>query len=814
MDNLIQVQFDIEKKAAEFAKERQEKNFNKEIKNNREYNLNYGKKALELIDAAAYEICVSKFASAPPNSIFFHQVIKPQILRAEADAAAKVHKFKREWNPIKDVPELIAATLVSNLSKEPTLNNVISAVASNAMHKFSIDFEERDYWKEKAVQFFGDFLEEIANKTGIYELNRENCREYRMRLTEEWAEIIKENSKQFNFASPNFKPSVTPPNNHTSLTDKRGGYLFTPSPLLKAPVKFEEETKTARGKTVISKYVAHAISNFNAENNPEWFAVVNRMQSTPYCVNVKLLDVINRYRELGLSFGKFPYAVDNKMVERDADKSIEARNEKRAKYNTKPLLASSVRTIHNTFRNKAEEDVRKTDELLDMAKFYADFERIYYPLFTDYRGRFYPYANTGLTFQGDEMAKALIHFANKEYVTDEGVEVLFENLGNCINSISNKIHNRIKLKDTRTWFKENLSTFEAGDFSMFFIDSHKSDDDKTKVFDEPITALGIVLEIMEILKDRNYKSGIIVHRDARCSGASIIGTLMRDESVMEMTSVIDWFDENGKLGDAYTAAAMEAKRICEEEAHKGNIICVELMEMEKKLFSRSSFKNVVMTRCSYGATSYGMRKKNREMHDWEGWGFTNKHIEMFNVIMDEAVKNAIPACSEYLVQAQAAAKHQVNQIVDETTGAKKGYTEFVNPVSKFPVIHREFVEKPRSINTTINGRRVGITLWTTKDEVDTRGMCNAFAPNLIHSLDSALIYLVRQAVDFDMAMIHDSIGSHPNNTRQVVESYSDSINLYSQHDLLNMVFEDMGVDARLDLKGRTINPVIATHCLV
>lgn len=789
----------------------------KHIDNEQEYNLGYAQDVINKILPIAEAYIENLYTLYNLHTKkYYWELIKPQHEKAVMDKLNKVPSHLREWEPSKKIAEIVCVLLTQNLSKGTTLTYVVEAITKSASQHFGIPFMDRDEWRPHGINFFTPLVQHIAENTDIFSVEQNQGVEYRLYLSEEWEAKVKEFRDNWALNVSNFKPMVHPPLPHADLVSGDGGYLKSPSPLLKKPVKHNGQ-------------VHPNILNFNAETQPEWFASINRAQATPYRINEKLFAMIEAYYSDDITFKKFPKAVNEINAFKAATKEIEKRNAKRLKFQGeefKPLTDKTVALVVKKHNNNEVESVRRTNAMFQQVRFYNKFPAIYFPIFCDYRGRRYPYANSGLSFQGDEMAKALLQFADRYILTEEGVSALFETLGNVIKPIGDKMLVEKKEALARIWFEANKETFLNGDYSMFFLDSHIDEDDKNEtrkqMFDEPITALAIVLELIGYYTDTTgeFHSSFICHRDARCSGASIIGTVMRDKDVMEMTSVLDWNNE-GKLGDAYTAAALKALALCEADAKKGCEFALDLLDFETKLFTRKMFKDPVMITTAYGGTEYGMREHNKNKFDWEKEGLTRDHKNKFDTLMMKSLNQALPSCGVYLKAAKEAAK--------QATAGDKDIITFNNPITHFPVVHKEYKMKSRPISIVFNHERIRLKIMEpamkeikNKDgtkrkvvSVNKMGMVNATAPNIIHSLDSALLSLVERQLGFELSLIHDSLGASANNVRQVVEAYSKATMVLANNNLFNIIFDEMGTDVKVERTDTLdVEMGISRHCLV
>lgn len=773
---------------------------NKHIEEGAEYNLSYAQEVMNvIIPVVESEVKAMYTRRNQHHKKFFWAYVKPQKARYDEDEANKVKGFKKAWEPAERIADIMAVLLTSNLSKGIAYTEVSAEIAKALMKEFGIPFSEHNEWKHKTATFVSPLIDHIAENTPIFTLEQIAGREYRLILTPEWESKVEKIQGDFGMNVSKYKPMILPPKPHFDLISGTGGYYYAESPLIKYPVRIQ-------GK------VLDMFKNFNAKNNPGFFKVINDAQNTAYQVNEKLYNVVSGYYADGMTFKKFPIETDMLAAYDSATHALEKRESQREanakKFNQeyKPLLESTRKKVYKAHEIAAKEAANKTIALLEQCKAYVDDKEIYFPLFLDYRGRRYPYANTSLSFQGDEMAKAMLVFAEKVQINEEGEKALYQSLANAMGV--DKVVLEVKEIVARAFFEEHKETFMKGDFSFFFLDSHKDEDAENEedqpLFDEPLTGLAVCLELLEFEKNPEYSTGYICHRDARCSGASIIGTILRDKDVMEMTSVIDWNGE-GALGDAYMRCAIKAEAMCKAKAESGNMLANDLYDLRKKLFIRKIFKDPVMTKSSYGSTDYGVRKRNEDAVKWELLGLTEDHKKLFDDIMLKALDAAMPSCSAYLKASKEAA----------TEAVKSGYVAFTNPISGFPVVQQEFKSKTRDVIVQKGFKEIRLKLTVPNTEkINKVGMKNALAPNKIHSLDAALLNLVQEQCDFPLAMIHDSIGAHCTNVNSVVKAYGNAMRLFSDNNPINEILDQISnvqMEKTNTFKGTLEN---SRHCLV
>lgn len=733
-----------------------------QVDNHQEYNLSYGQDAvLSILPIVEKEVKEMNTRHNQHTKRFYWQLIKPIQNGAE---------FKGEDSIERTIANIVAVNLTSSLTRETTLTNVSAKMTNNAFHILHVPHDKRREESQHGIKFFSALVMLIAENTDIFTIDQVEGRENRLFLSDEWRKHVEEAQDNYKTSVSGYEPMVCEPTDYTSLVDSTNGYLVSPSPLLKRPTRGDD------------KRILKAITDFTAETAPDFFSYVNRVAKTPYCVNTRLLEVISAYYEMGFYFKKFPSMNDEEAIEEGATKEIAARNARRASYDAYkgidqgPLSEATVRKVYAVHTSKMKDQVNKTKALLEMATEYSMYDQFYYPPFLDNRGRLYPYASGSLSIQGDEMAKALIQFSRKETLTKEGMEAMFDTLANTLGHDKKVLE--VKRELAISWFYENFETFSAGDFSMFF--KHDSN------FDEPITALAVVLELIEVAKDPEYQTGFICHRDARVSGSSIIGTAMKDKGIMEMTSVLDW-NKDGKLGDAYTEAAMAALALVKADADAGNELAIELFSYSDELFNRSVFKHVVMTWCSYGLTDFSLREYNKSVFNWEE-ELSVEHKRKFDDIMLKALAIALPACSQFLT---------VFKKVGAVVAKKEGRISFTNPLSGFPVAFSANKLNKVRVAVAQPFRIIKLNLLVPTGKVDNVAITNAMAPNCIHSIDAALLFRVSHKCEHDLSLIHDSIGSHANHVSKTVEAYAMAMYKVAQSDALNNMLDQLGSDLKL-----------------
>ncbi|MGL5582843.1 MAG: DNA-directed RNA polymerase [Cetobacterium sp.] len=670
--------------------------------------------------------------------------------------ATRSKGWKEVVLPNKDkwplVATCIAKSVVDNIACEPSLSTVMNSSYRSTLLTLGYTFEDIQDNSKKYKTFFGDVIEKLGPMTGTYTCESRNKGARKLYPTPELDEVIEESINKVVLATKLFTPTVEVPKPHKNLISGDGGYYSFNSPLLKYPTK-------------INGRVHPDIANFNDETHPEFFETVNKVQSTPFVINTLLLDAVKKCYEDGLEWSDYPSKKElhlnmlDKWVETEVKMMAE-----RGIVMTPRLMSDVVRKQEMKFRASAN----KASTTITMAEAFRNFESIYFPVFFDARGRRYTYAYDTLSYLGTSLSKPLIHFAQKERLNEVGLENMFAALGNALGKDKQSI--KTKTQYAKQWWEDNKEAVYAQDYTEFFED---------KDMDDPINALSIALELWKYETDPTWVTGFPFHLDARCSGLSIIGTLLKDKSTMELTSVIDTVvDGEGSLPDAYTGVADNAKGMVME------MDTAPALELKNNLvvFIRDFFKKPVMT------LAYGDVRNNRDQAAKAKFienkvYVSEEAMELYNITREKALKNVSPACMSYLSTVKTIARRFVK---------KHGYINFTAPLTNFPCVSQMFLEEQTRIDVKDHmGKRVRLVETVKTDVLDTSAMVRWAAPGVIHSTDAAILSKVSYIADFPICTIHDSYAAHPNKTNELRAIYAEQMKVLFDTCPLDSIYEEL-----------------------
>lgn len=661
---------------------------------------------------------------------------------------------------VVELADLTAVMAVSSMSTESVMMTAVRSIAETLHKHLRMDYSTAEVLGSTMKFIFGVFLE-VEDKTGVFTCTRAHTHDnYTLELSEEWKELAEEQLINEQDHRHIFWPMVYKPNPHFNLFGKCGGYLVEHSPLLKRKVKLADGS------------VPSMLTDFNALSNKEFFDEINRTQETAYCVNKKFLDLVMNYYPFDYYIKDFPSEMTHldSYIEAEARREIDFLNKQNEERGYSPITTRYERKIYRDCTKKAREQVRKTEHITAMACRFAEFPAIYFPVYLDSRGRRYPYVpSSSLSYIGTSYAKAMLEFADKKAFTFRGIKELFYTLGAALGY--DKKSRLVRGRKAVEWWNKYKHYFMSGMYDVIF---HTQDE-----MDDPCNVIAIVLELVEFKKDKNYKSGYIAHRDARCSGPSIIGTMLNDENAMKLTSV---FDSTGDdLPDGYTEAAKTGRAINTDpyfEQHAG--IC----------FSRSMWKTPTMVVSSYGGKQHGVAG----FAEHTGRPEKGTSLELFNNELDVSKANDLAGLMmKAIYQTLPSCKMDMDEFLKVARVALKrdGAIMFHQPLSGFPVVRRKNKKEKDTVVAPSYYPRKELVFYNYTTKLDTAKTLSSSVPDKTHSFDGAIVHQMGVRFNRPLACVHDSFGCHPNDAKELVQTYADLMYDIATGDYLQQVYDQL-----------------------
>lgn len=369
---------------------------------------------------------------------------------------------------------------------------------------------------------------------------------------------------------------------------------------------------------------------------------------------------------------------------------------------------------------------------------------LYFPVSCDDRLRIYD-RSSYISYQGDKYQKAMLQFRDKEVCTESGLDMLRIAIVNEIYS------DKLEYSDALVWWDKN------------------ADSVVDMVIGNPIAQ---ALYADYLVAVDGGEIGSITHWDATNSGLQIYSLIGRDMKAASLCNVLD----DGGIADAYRALADALNQATETEA-----------------FSRGRVKKAFMT-FLYGAQEdmilhrledkkNGIYKGIKEFFP-DGWS-------------DELMWKTF---TDSMIEIAPAAIKLMNLMYKYNRADTSRYTWTLPDGGK--------VEVTNTKNVKVRGWRLNLDGATHEGSISTLveggdKYSRSLAPNIIHSIDAYIVREVVRRVTFDISVIHDSFGVHPNNALALAQIIREVYAYVLEKDMLTDILSqiDEGMTARALAKG-------------
>ncbi|MDX5515072.1 DNA-directed RNA polymerase [Stenotrophomonas sp. RG-453] len=465
---------------------------------------------------------------------------------------------------------------------------------------------------------------------------------------------------------------------------------------------------------------------------PNVYQAVNAIQATPWKVNRGVLEVMRELWNAGGGVADLPErelaTLPDRpaMLDTDPDyyKEHHADEFKEWKRGRAKVYEANARSVSTRLA---------CAQKLALAEKFVDYPAIYFPHNLDFRGRVYPLPPT-LTPQGDDAAKALLHFAEGVPLGEDGAFWLAVHLANCFGV------DKVSFEERVQWVRDHEeqildSALDPLDGQRFWIDA-----------DSPFCALAACFEWLGYtLNGRDHVSHIQVALDGSCNGLQNFSAMLRDSVGGAATNLVPQV----KPADIYTRVRDVAQAKLEARAAEGDVIAIKLDGQ----LTRDIVKQPVMT-LPYGVTKSGMRSQVLAKMKKLGMGDDWETAEYLAALLWECI-------GEVVIAARAA--------MDWLRDASKVASSADLPVcwttpAGFPVLQEYREEEGVRINPHVGGRKVNLVVNIGGTKLDRRRQTLGISPNFVHSCDASHLMLTTCLAAENgitsFAMIHDSYGTH------------------------------------------------------
>jgi DNA-directed RNA polymerase len=434
--------------------------------------------------------------------------------------------------------------------------------------------------------------------------------------------------------------------------------------------------------------------------------MLNLLQKVPYRINDRVLELANFCMEHRITVGKFRAEEPTPPPPKPEPWETASEEDK--------LAYRRMRTeIEDQNSALAQKNYRTTEALYVANKYKG--ETFWIPWSFDFRGRVYPIP-TSLSPQGTDFDKSLIYFEEEGFVNEWWLAF---QVATTYGLDKAPMEERIKWVNKNHEFLSHLASDPEGTISEW-----------SKV-EEPWCFIASVLEYYQCVITKTKKtSGLPVSVDATCSGLQHLSALALDRTAAEMVNVVP----TDKPSDGYRIVAEKAKEI--------------LPEHLRQHITRKTTKRTVMT-TPYGVTLNSARDYIRQ---------ELKGIELEKGELQMIVKAIYQYAVRQVFNGPCRSMEFIQKVAGERIKAGATSIEWMTP-SGFPV-HQEYRRNEvERVRTRLLGERVATTLlkdWEDR-QIDLKKAKTAASPNLIHSLDAALLHLVFAEWDRPFTVIHDCV---------------------------------------------------------
>lgn len=461
---------------------------------------------------------------------------------------------------------------------------------------------------------------------------------------------------------------------------------------------------------------------------------VNQLQKVAYRVNPFILDVAKQLADLEISVGKFTPMTTLPLPSKPAD--IAENWDSRHRYRRATAEAMN-------FNAAAFKKSIRTRVVLEVADQFASRDRFFLPWSLDYRGRAYPIP-AFLHPHDTDFGKSLIRFADESPITPKAVEWLAFQVGTTYGLDKRPISER------QEWAHENTQILLA------VADDPLGNRSLWEAADEPWQFLAAAEEFVAcVLKKTRATTGLPVAIDATCSGLQVLSGLAKDATAAALVNVLP----ADRPSDAYAAVA--------------KLAAPHVPDSIRPHLDRKVVKRVVMT-IPYNAKPHSNRTYIKEALIEKGVLCTPEELTQTANAVREAVREALPG--------PMAVMAWIESVVVERMKAGDRSLAWVSP-SGFTVNQVCDQYTFQTINLHLMGR-VRVQLNDYTDKPDLQRHKNSTSPNLIHSLDAALLHLGFHDFSLPFSVIHDSIWGRATDMDQLASRIRETYATVFKQDIL------------------------------
>lgn len=639
----------------------------------------------------------------------------------------------------------------------------------------NIPWKPKTFEKAEWMTLGGKLVEILLASTDLFELKSVGGSTDDIHATQKFLDIWEANTDYALLHAYKTCPTIIPPKDWTSVDE--GGYYGELSVFNKAVrlYRFQE------GGYYYDKY----IKKLKSADLSKPFKALNAIQSTPWKIDKKVLKVAHEIVKLGGDRAGLPSTEPYQGLP--------------------PLVNPTEEELkahkHKMFLQYKKESSRKGKMVrvlanIDTAERFKDYDHIYFPCNMDFRGRIYPIPS--FSFQGDDLNKGLIQFADAPKVTDPSTERWFLIAGAEFAGID-----KVSFADEIKWVKENeQNILDTAEDPIGMLDWWGN-------LDCPFEFLQFCFEYKEMVTYKashdgsivGWSTGVPIAFDGTCSGLQHFSAILRDPVGAEAVNL----KPADKPQDIYGRVAQIVNQVLKRDSEHGTADEWDEDKNRPKYgtktlaqlwlnfgVNRKVTKRSVMT-LAYGSKEYGFKEQ--------------VFVDTVEPHMDEGVfteDNGRP-CASYMAKLiwEAVGKVVVKAVegmewlqkVTRMICKNENVVQWTTPMGL--IIHQPYlVTKSRTYRLRFAQTQKRIYVPYTLGDVWSNKQANSIAPNFIHSMDASHLQLtVGTAKDQGInhfAMIHDSYGTTLEDAGLLFKTVRECfVKLYTEHDVLKEFAEEV-----------------------
>ena len=522
-----------------------------------------------------------------------------------------------------------------------------------------------------------------------------------------------------------------------------------------------------------------------AEQGPtEVYEAVNAVQNTPWCVNGRVLSVLEDFVKRGAEAPGLPSPNANDMPPKPHD--IDANDAARKAWKKEATRVSDVNfsLVSKRFA---------LSSCMQIARRFAGASAIYFPQQLDFRGRIYAVPSS-LNPQGIDYAKALLTFAEGKPI-DNGVAAGWL----AIHGANVYGEDKVSLEDRISWVEDNSQAILAAandpaDNVDFWGDA-----------DKPWQFLAFCFEWAGFTEaGYGYVSSLPIAMDGSCNGLQHYSAALRDEVGGKATNLMP----AKTPADIYAEVAEVARGLSQANLRDTSDPGTDAWyaaKWQEVGVDRKIVKRAVMT-LPYGCSLYSCRdfieEALREKLVGKPSPFAHVKDVSYQDTEDKTVTNMVETDGfwEASLYLQPYVWEAIGRVVTKAREAMGWLRSVASLASKeglpitwatpdgFKVQQAYYKQAQRQILTHLDGKIYRPSLLHQTNTMDKRRMANGVAPNFVHSLDGcALRKYVLLAKDNGVkhfGLVHDSFATVAADVEMMTVCIRESfVELYEDNDV-------------------------------